>query len=111
MRRKLLVRYIPDASNRAVVEQHPRFLVKNPRIAEAYSQMILDVTDYRDMLVEHRIGEHHSSQKDRIAMTARTVGLQVPRVVDDDGDDGDDGKKKEPLAGEKYIGRRRREQD
>lgn len=42
--------------------------------------MVLDVCDYKDLLIQHKIGEFQQSQKEKVLRTSHMVGLQPPKL-------------------------------
>lgn len=78
---------IADQSGREMVLRHFQKIHKNaPQgvvLSEKYAEMLEAIVEYRDLLITHKIGEFKQSQKEKVAKTARLVGLEVPSANDD----------------------------
>ncbi len=57
-------------------------------VQEAYAELLEDAVNYRTILTEHRIGEFQSSQKEKVKKTAALVGLQVPKLYQEEHEEG-----------------------
>jgi hypothetical protein len=59
------------------------FGTQSETLQRCYADMLESVVAYRDILIEHRIGEYQASQKEKVKNTAGLVGLQVPILFED----------------------------
>lgn len=77
---RAVTRSVVDDAGRKFIVKH--FATQPETMQNFYSEMVEDVCEYRDILIEHRIGEYQSSQKEKVARTAGLVGLQVPKLYE-----------------------------
>jgi len=75
-----LNRAVPDVEGQKMLMKF--FVQRGPDVQEGYSELLEDACNYRDILIEHRIGEFQASQKEKVAKTAGLVGLQVPKLYE-----------------------------
>ncbi len=84
MSRRLLnaiAKGVPREESKKMLLTH--FVKTSPAVQDAYAELLEDVMVYRTILVEHKIGEFQSSQKEKVRRTAGLVGLQVPKLYGD----------------------------
>lgn len=72
---------VQDEAGRKMLVSH--MAKQKPEMQERYAEMLEDVCAYRDVLIEHRIGEFQASQKEKVEKTARLVGLSPPKLYNE----------------------------